>query len=98
MREDDSPSVRIVAAEALAHFSPSGGISQCVPILIGHADAKKNSIYVSMAALNALDRLAERDAHVAAATRLNVVEPADANHRAAMGVGRLLASIRSKTK
>lgn len=92
MREDDSPSVRIVAAEALALFGP-GDMSQSVPVLIAHADARKNSLYVSMTALNALDRLAERDADIAALTRRLPAEPTDAKHRAAMGVGRLLASI-----
>ena len=93
LRADEGPSVRIGAAEALAFFGDKDGKAEGVRLLLNHGDATKNSLYVSMAALNALDRLAARDPEIRAAARTLPAEPTDAKHRAAMGVGRLLASI-----
>ncbi len=67
-------------------------------MLLALGDARKNSIYVSLAALNALDRLGEKAQPIAAELRALPTEPTDAKHRAAMGVSRLLARIRSQLK
>jgi uncharacterized sulfatase len=96
MLKDDSPSVRIVAAEALATYSNKDDVDAALEVLLAHADAKKNSLYVSLAALNAVDRLGDKARPIAKELRALPTEPTDAKHRAAMGVSRLLTSIRSK--
>lgn len=92
---DESPSVSIVAAEALATYGEDD-VKPSLRALLLLADAKKNSIYVSLAALNAIDRLGEKARPIAKEIRELPTEPTDAKHRAAMGVSRLLTSIRAR--
>ncbi len=94
--KDESPSVRIVAAEVLGQFGSKNDAEEALKVLLAHADAKKNSLYVSLAALNAIDRLGEKARPFADEFRKLPTEPSDAKHRAAMGVARLLTSIRAK--
>src|SRR5262249_42724996 len=96
MLENKSPSVRVVAAEALATFGEANDIAPSLKTLLAHADAKKNSLYVSLAALNAIDRLGEKARPIAKELRALPTEPTDAKHRAAMGVSRLLTSINGR--
>jgi len=92
--KDESPSVRIAAAEALAQYGPKADLDAALIVLLAHADAKKNSLYVSLAALNVIDRLGAKAQPIATELRALPTEPSDAKHRAAMGVSRLLTSIR----
>jgi uncharacterized sulfatase len=94
--KDDSPSVRIVAAEALAQFGAKDDADAAMQVLLTCANAKKNSLYVSLAALNSIDRLGDKARPIAAELRALPTEPSDAKHRAAMGVSRLLTSIKSR--
>jgi uncharacterized sulfatase len=96
MLKDESVSVRIVAAEAIAQYGRPNDADAGLRVLLAHADAKKNSLYVSLAALNAIDRLGEKARPIAKELRELPTEPTDAKHRAAMGVSRLLTSIRGK--
>ena len=87
--------MRVAAAEALATYAgdeEDAGLK----VLLAHADAKKNSLYVSLAALNAIDRLGEKARPIAKEVHELPTEPSDGKHRAAMGVSRLLTSIRAK--
>ncbi len=93
---DASPSVRVVAAEALALHGNADESDLALKHLLKLADAKKNSFYVSMASLNALDRLTGKLRPYAAAIDALPTEASDATHRGAMGVGRLLTSIKAK--
>jgi len=54
---DESPSVRVAAADALATFGPNSLNEVGIAALLREADAGKNSYYGAVAALNALDRL-----------------------------------------
>ncbi len=54
---DQSPSVRVAAAEALALSGTDGVQGTAQRVLLSHADLNQNSLYVTVAALNALDRL-----------------------------------------
>jgi arylsulfatase A-like enzyme len=94
--KDESPSVRVVAAEALAQFGgkDDGEASLKVLLQIGHP--KKNSIYVSLAALNALDRLGEKTRPVLATLQSWPTDGTPADHRAAPGIARLLTKIRGQ--
>ena len=94
--EDRCPSVRVVAAEALAQHGGKDDLGKGLKVLLTYADAKKNSIYVSLAALNALDRLGEKARPIAKELRELPTEGMPAGHRAAPGIGRLLSKINAQ--
>ncbi|MSU77654.1 MAG: DUF229 domain-containing protein [Gemmataceae bacterium] len=94
--QDESASVRVVAAEVLATYGDKEDAAASLKVLLAHADAKKNSLYVSMAALNVLDLLSAKLRPFAVEIRALPTEANDATHRGAMGVGRLLTSIKAK--
>jgi uncharacterized sulfatase len=55
---DPSPSVRVMAAQALAEFTNSDLTrEQSLKTLLEHADLSRSGLYVSLLALNALDEL-----------------------------------------
>lgn len=54
---DAAPSVRVVAAQALAQHGSGADRAAALPVLVAAATLEKNSVYVSMLALNALDDL-----------------------------------------
>jgi arylsulfatase A-like enzyme len=58
--EDRAPSVRVVVAETLAHFGDACDQQAGLEALLGLAAPKNNSVYVRIAALNALDRLGDK--------------------------------------
>lgn len=94
--DDKSPSVRVAAAENLVHFGTKKCVEESLKVLLDYADAKQNSLYVSLAALNAIDRIGAKSQPIAAGIRKLPAEPTDAKHRAAPGIARLLASIQKK--
>jgi arylsulfatase A-like enzyme len=57
---DESPSVRIVAAEALGRFGNNEDLALALPVLLEHANAEQHGVYNAVAALNAIDRLGEK--------------------------------------
>jgi uncharacterized sulfatase len=59
---DKSPHVRIAAAEALGRFGREGEGARALEVLLELAELGPNSVYVSIAALNAIDYLEERAA------------------------------------
>jgi uncharacterized sulfatase len=61
---DESPPVRIVAAETLGRFGNDEDLAAVLPVLLELADIERNGVYVAVAALNALDNLDERAASV----------------------------------
>jgi uncharacterized sulfatase len=75
--DDRSPSVRIVAADALARFCGSDDLQQSLTVLVDLADVSRHGVWVAMAALNVLDELDERCASVADSLRdLPATDPA----------------------
>lgn len=58
--QDESPSVRIVAAQALGQYGPSQDLDSVLALLVELADLKRNGLYVALLALNALDALEEK--------------------------------------
>jgi uncharacterized sulfatase len=71
--EDESPSVRIAAAEALAAHGSPEDVRRGWNVLVGAADARLNDYLVAVAALNAIDTLgagASRGAELAALPRM----------------------------
>jgi arylsulfatase A-like enzyme len=59
---DEAVAVRIVAAEALGRYGDEEDARQALAVLLELAPLKKNSVYVSLMALNALDALGQRAA------------------------------------
>jgi uncharacterized sulfatase len=59
---DASPSVRIVAAEALGRYGEAGDPPRVLDLLVGLADLGRNSVYVALLALNAIDSLGDKAA------------------------------------
>jgi uncharacterized sulfatase len=59
---DPSPSVRVVAAEALGQYGSADDLRQALPVVVELAPLRKNSVYVSILALNALDGLGKKAA------------------------------------
>ena len=57
---DSSPSVRVTAAQALGQYGSDQDAEKALAVLLEHAPLDRNSIYVSMLALNGLDAMDER--------------------------------------
>jgi uncharacterized sulfatase len=64
-RDDESPSVRVIAAEALAKYGPAEDREKSLAVLLDCASLDNHSVYVAMLALNALDELDDKAAGVA---------------------------------
>ncbi|MDA0283004.1 MAG: sulfatase-like hydrolase/transferase [Planctomycetota bacterium] len=62
---DESPSVRVIAAQVLAQFGSNADNVKGLAVLVKHASIESNTIFVSMLAFNALDELDDRAASVA---------------------------------
>ncbi|NQV25365.1 MAG: sulfatase-like hydrolase/transferase [Rhodopirellula sp.] len=60
--KDESPSVRVIAAQVLAQFGSDVDNAKGLSVLLKHASIESHSIYVAMLALNALDELDGRAA------------------------------------
>lgn len=58
--QDDSPSVRIAAAEALGKFGSDSDLEAALPVLLAAANVEESGIFQAVQALNALDEMGER--------------------------------------
>jgi len=77
---DDSPYVRIAAAEALGRYGDSDDAAAALPVLLAAARLDTQGIYVTMSALNAIDELDER-----AAGAVDVIRKLPRNDPAVIG-------------
>ncbi len=57
---DASPSVRIIAAEALGRYGTKSDATKALAVLLQYANPEKNGIYLSMLSLNAIDSMDDR--------------------------------------
>lgn len=62
--EDDSPSVRVMAAEALGKYGTPADLKRILPVLVSAADLEQSDLYTAIAAWNALDELDDKAASV----------------------------------
>ncbi len=60
MREDDSWSVRVIAAEALSNHGRKAILPDCLETLVQAADYRNTDVYVATLALNVIDKLDEK--------------------------------------
>lgn len=81
---DSSPSVRVVAAEALGQFGNHEDLAKALPVLLDSAAPDRNGVYVSILALNALDALDDK-ARSAADTIRTLPKTAPSAHRRTNG-------------
>jgi uncharacterized sulfatase len=61
---DPCPSVRVVAAHAMAEYEDGADREKALEVLVGLADVKTNGLYVALAALNAIEALGPKGASV----------------------------------
>ncbi len=78
---DESPYVRIAAAEALGRYGTDAQSAKALAVLVELAPADKNGLYTSMAALNAIDYMDDRAASAKAAVAAMPREAPDAGRR-----------------
>ena len=57
---DDAPAVRIAAAEALGRYGSNADARRALGVLMEYADPEQNGVFLSMAALNAVDYMDRR--------------------------------------
>ncbi len=57
---DSSPSVRVIAAEALGRYGTEKDAEKALTVLLEHATLDKNSVFVAMLGVNAIDAMDER--------------------------------------
>ncbi len=60
MNNDDSPCVRVLAAEALARFGDNADLRPAVDVLVDLANVERHGVYVSVFALNSLDYVGDK--------------------------------------
>jgi uncharacterized sulfatase len=68
--DDRSPHVRIVAAEALGRYGTDEDLKRVLALLVELANCEKNDVFVSVAALTALEQLGPKAKPVADAIRV----------------------------
>jgi uncharacterized sulfatase len=80
---DDSPHVRIAAAEALGRYGSDEDLQAALDLLIRLADSEKNNSYIAIHALNAIDALGKKAAplkeQIAALPTVDPKSPARVN-------------------
>lgn len=90
---DESPSVRIIAAEALGRYGRKREAKRAAEVLMQFADPAKNGICLSMLALNALDIIGDHaDPHREAIAKFARIDP-KANGRMRNYANRLIGRI-----
>jgi uncharacterized sulfatase len=96
--DDKSPSVRIIAAEALGRYGRNLEAKRAARVLMQYADPAKNGICLSMLALNALDVIGEHaNPHREAIAKMARIDP-KANPRMRNYANRLIGRILSDSK
>jgi uncharacterized sulfatase len=96
--KDESPSVRIIAAESLGRYGNKKESKLAADLLIKYADPKENGISLSMLSLNAIDYLDEKASHhKEAISKLPKLDP-NADPRTRNYAGNLIGKIMSDLK
>ena len=57
---DHSPSVRVMAAEAISNYGHPSDLRECLEVLIEAADYRNTDVYVATLAMNVIDQLDEK--------------------------------------
>lgn len=92
---DQSPYVRIVAAEALGLYGPDAGLDESLAVLLELADLSRQGYYIAVSALGAIDALGTRADRIRAAVVKFPRTDSSVNSRMENSVPRLLESIQA---
>jgi uncharacterized sulfatase len=95
---DPSPHVRIAAAEALGQFGSGADLDAALKVLVELGPIDKNGVFVSMAALNALDALGGKTSSVADAIKGMTADGKVPDPRYSSYVPRLLGDLQARFK
>jgi arylsulfatase A-like enzyme len=95
---DESPSVRVVAAQALGQFGSEAELKAALPVLVGLADIQKNNYWVSVEALNAIDKLEKKAASMKDAIKSLTARKQGTPQRTAEYVPRLLERLNGELR
>jgi uncharacterized sulfatase len=90
---DTSPSVRVIAAQALGQYGTDADLHQALPVLMSLANKDKSGIYVSMLALNAIDALDAKASIAAQTVEALPTELKPGEERAGYGIPCLIRKI-----
>jgi len=96
--KDSSPYVRIAAAEALGRYASDADLKQALEVLVELGSIGKNGVFVSMAALNALDALGDKTAPAARAIQAMPAQGNVPDARYAPYVPRLLEDLQVRSR
>jgi uncharacterized sulfatase len=90
---DASPSVRVVAAQALGQYGTDEDVGKSLPVLLSLANKDVNGIYVSMLALNAIDALGGKAAGAVETIKALPTQLKAAEERAGEGMSKLVGKV-----
>jgi len=90
---DPAPNVRIAAAHALAKYGLQDDLEGALGLLVDLASLDRNGLYVSLAALNAIDDLDNKAGTKIGAIKALPAKVPSINPRMGEYVGRLLEKI-----
>ena len=93
--DDRSPSVRVAAAQALGQYGDRTDLDKALPVLLSLASCEENSVYVSLAALNAIDALGQKAAGIVRQVKALPTRPKQRSGRAG-GMSALIESFVEK--
>ncbi len=96
--DDRSPDVRVIAAQALARYGDDEDRRRALSVLLGLSDRSRNDVFVTMAALGALDALGPRVAPIADAIGALSAEGDVPDPRYSSYVPRLLQHVQAGLK
>jgi arylsulfatase A-like enzyme len=91
--DDDSPSVRVIAARALGEYGDNRDLQRVLPLLLELARLDRHGVYVSMLSLNALDALGQKAAPLKADIKALPTKDPSVNPRMQTYVPRLIERI-----
>lgn len=96
--QDESPTVRVIAARALGEYGNKADLKLALPVLEELAPPDKNGAYVSILALNAVAALGEKAAPLMGTIKAMPTKDPRAVGRANSYVGRLVQSLAGTEK
>jgi len=96
--QDSSPHVRIAAAEALGQYGSVADLEAALKVLVECGSVEKNGVFVSMAALNALDALGDKASSAVVGIKAMTANGKVPDPRYSSYVPRLLEDLQARFK
>jgi uncharacterized sulfatase len=96
--QDSSPHVRIAAAETLGQYGSVADLEAALKVLVECGSVEKNGVFVSMAALNALDALGDKASSAVVGIKAMTANGKVPDPRYSSYVPRLLEDLQARFK